>query len=126
MTEENGLSWTVKAEMPDTRYGAASVVHEGKIWILGGSMQITVPTDSVFTYNAAADDWVRAPSLPSACRNGSAATIDGGIFLLCDTGGVTRAFTYRTEAPHGPRWEQADAGGTQDLRFAVCGSVLLG
>ena len=123
MTDENGFAWTVRAEMPAVRYGAASVVHEGKIWIIGGSIQIGVPTASVFTYNAEADDWVTAPSLPLACFDASAATIDGGIFIHCHTSQVTKVFTYRTEAPHGPRWEEADAGGTWNLRFA---SVLLG
>ena len=128
MTEENGLAWTVKAELPDRRYGAVSAVHQGKIWVIGGTVD-GQPSTSVITYDADADTWATGPSLPSPCVHGSVTSIDGGIFLhgaANGHGGGTRAFEYVTEARHGPRWERADAGGTEGLVHTVCGSVLLG
>jgi len=78
MTEENGLAWTVKAEMPATRIAAASVAHNDKIWVIGGLVDRqdedengapgSLPTTSVLRYDPAADSWESAPraQLPSA------------------------------------------------------------
>ena len=63
MTEENGLAWTVKADLPATRWGAASTVHEGKIWVIGGTIA-GEPSASVDTYDADADTWATGPPLP--------------------------------------------------------------
>ena len=128
MKEENGLAWTVKADLPAHRHFAGGAVRDGKIWVIGGVID-GQPSTSVCTCDADADTWATGPSLPSPCVHGSVTSIDGGIFLhgaANGHGGGTRALEYVTEARHGPRWERADAGGTEGLVHTVCGSVLLG
>ena len=78
MTEENGLSWSCKADLPATRRLAASVAHKDNIWVVGGLVDRQdedengafrpLPTTSVLRYDPAADSWESAPraQLPSA------------------------------------------------------------
>ena len=101
-TEKNGLSWTARADLPTNRDRAASVVHDGKIWLIGGNVGLE-PSASVFTYDIDADVWKTAPSLPVAVHDCSAATLNGSI-ILCgtsDCAGPSRALvssTYRNSA----------------------------
>ena len=118
MTKENGLSWSCKADLPARRYGAASVVHEGLIWVMGGRVgEGQEPTSSVLTYDADANLWTTGPPLPQGCW-GRTATIDGadgGILLF-----HSNSFQYRNAA-----WSRvAQPPGMP--RATACGSVLLG
>ena len=117
MTEENGLSWSCKADLPANRHGAASVVYNGKIWVMGGYVVGEGASTSVITYDAETDTWATGPPLPEACV-GCAATIngaDGGILLF-----QSNSFQYRNAA-----WsEVAQPPGMP--RATACGSVLLG
>ena len=56
MTEENGLSWSRKADLPAERCGAASCMHEGKIWVMGGLVNFQ-SSASVSIYDAEGDTW---------------------------------------------------------------------
>ena len=67
MTEENGLAWTVKADMPVHRHDPASIVHEGKIMLIGGCA-IEEHASSVMVYDEHTDSWATAPPLPVACQ----------------------------------------------------------
>ena len=132
MTAESGLAWTVKAELPADRiHGAASAVHQGKIWVMGGCVgengDPAQSSSSVITYNADADTWATGPPLPSPFY-GRATTIDGGIFFYGTDYGCLPAsvLTYDTEARHGPRWEPATAGAAEFGHLSVLGAVLLG
>ena len=113
MTEENGLAWTVKAEMPATRSGAASVVFQGKIWVMGGKVGEGISA-SVITYDVEADAWATAPSLPRPVVGHTATVIDGRIHL------ASRGDTFLYDAA----WSQA-AGG-HGSTFGTSGGVLLG
>ena len=89
MTEENGLSWSRKANLPAMRFLAASAVHEGRIWVMGGYVgEREEPSASVITYNAEADAWESdaVPPLPIACNRCSAAAMDSGIFVVHNAG----------------------------------------
>ena len=118
MTEENGLSWSCKAVQPPGRFGAASVVHAGKIWVMGGFVQGEggVPSTSVMTYDADADSWEPAPPLPYALHGWTAVPTEGGFLLL----NHTRVLQYKNAA-----WSEVTHTSypTED---AACGSVLLG
>ena len=64
-------AWS-RAARRSERELVASVVHEGKIWVIGGRLGDGSSTASVLTYDAEADTWGTAPPLPSP-RWGSAA-----------------------------------------------------
>ena len=117
MTEENGLSWSCKADLPAARYLAASCVYDGKIWVMGGYAADEGASTSVITYDAETDTWATGPPLPGAC-GGCTATIngaDGGILLF-----QSNSSQYRNAA-----WsEVAQPFGMP--RATACGSVLLG
>ena len=74
---------------------------------------------SVITYDAEADAWHTAPSLPLPCRTSScrASSIDQGI-LFPHVGGV-----LRYDQTHG--W-QSVAGPAENLPRSVCELLLLG
>ena len=115
MTEENGLAWTVKADLPANRYAAASVVHQGKIWVMGRRVD-NQASASVLTYNAEADAWATAPSLPGPVVGRTATVIDGRITLATES----RTFFYDAAF----MWSQA-AGGHGSV-LETSGGVLLG
>ena len=120
MTEEN--AWTVKADLPTTRYAAVSVVFEDKIWIMGGHIG-TEASASVLTYDAEAGAWATAPALPSPRAFCRATTIDGGIHL---NDARPQTFQYKNAAwsvlGRGP-WKYHSVYGPLD---PVHGPVLLG
>ena len=117
MTEENGLSWSCKADLPAERYYAASVVHDGKIWVMGGWVGEVGEgvSASVITYDAEADAWETAPSLPERCSHCQAFMFDGHISIV--TNG--RRFEYTNAA-----WLQVT--GAFPASRSVCGSLRLG
>ena len=113
-SEENGFSWTVKAQLPANRHDAASVVRDGKIWVIGGFGDGGL-TDSVTIYDPEHDSWGTGPALPSAVSGGRAVTHDGDIHLISDI-------------PHrvcrGAAWRAAEPGSL--AKRSACESVLLG
>ena len=127
---KKGLSWSCKAELPVNRSGAATVVHRGKIWVMGG-YENGRSTASVITYDAKADAWESSPRLPVACRDCHAATGDGGIVLFGSTEapghgeGQLSVFVCRNAA-----WSAAGhlpvAGPGSHFQYAACGGVFLG
>ena len=114
MTEENGLSWSRKADLPANRYNAASVVHEDRIWVMGGDVG-NQPSASVITYDAEADAWETGPPLPLPCDGCRATQVDGSIFLHHRDG----LHQFREAA-----WSAV--AGDWTGRYPVWGSVLLG
>ena len=116
MTEENGLSWSCKADLPAIRFRAASAVHEGRIWVVGGYVR-NAPSVSVVTYDAEGDTWEAGPPLPSPRADCHASSIDGGILLQTE-GAI---FQYKNAA-----WARAEEPGGAAVPGATCGSVLLG
>ena len=113
MTEENGLAWTVKADLPANRHGAASTVHEGKIVVMGGNVGGEMSA-SVLTYDPDADAWATAPSLRSPTLYGTATAIDGGIVFCAD-----HVYQYKNAA-----WSAVPGGVSRTA--STCGAVLLG
>ena len=109
--------WSRKADlrMPANRGYAASVVHDGKIYVMGGRVAGEGASASVITYDTEADAWETAPALPEPGCDGCAATVDGHIFIVANH----HRFEYRN-----PAWSQALGGPSS--RYPVCGSFLLG
>ena len=131
MTEEDGLSWTRKADLPAPRHGAASVLHEGKIWVMGGRVDGERST-TVMTYDADADAWATAPPLLYPTRICRATSIDGCILLhqspctapfSATPRGNDRCVTVYKDAT----WsDMAVTGAGSGSGIAPCGTVLLG
>ena len=119
MTEENGLSWSCKAELPAQRDGAASVVYDGKIWVMGGWVDGEGATASVVIYDAQDDSWVTGPPLPSPPFRCRAVTIDDVILLQTFERGET--LQYKNAA-----WAGAVAPGGAAVESSTCAAVLLG
>ena len=122
MKGENGLAWSRKADLPAHRRDAASVVHEGKIWVMGGYVEDEGLSASVIVYDAEADAWDTAPPLPRACAKIFAATLDGRI-LVFDVdrarGFSAAVFEYADGA-----WSESALGSF--VERPTCGSVVLG
>ena len=116
-TQENGLSWSRKADLPANRQSAGSMLHEGKIWVMGGFTG--GPTASVITYDAEADAWGTGPPLPRACSVCKAATSD------CATGNPLVHSSHGCFEYTGAAWSVA-TGPPRVANVPVCGSVLLG
>ena len=93
MSEDNQFSWTVKAVLPAERWEAASVVHEGKIWLIGGAVDWR-NSDSVAIYDIEANSWGTGPALPRAVGTGRphAITLNGEIYVVRSDG---PAWVYR-------------------------------
>ena len=64
MSEENGFSWTVKAELPAARFDASSTVAGGRLWLMGGYSEDEEPFRDVIIYDTATDTWAAGPALP--------------------------------------------------------------
>ena len=123
MTEENGLSWSCKADLPVARYGAASIVHEGKVWLMGGIVDGESST-TVLTYDADADTWEMAPPLPFPVAGGSATTMDGGIVLRCPSRAAAEHHILQYKDA---RWSEMEIQGEAPFTVASgFGTVLLG
>ena len=133
MTEEHGLSWSCKADLPAwaaKRSGAASVVHEGKIWVMGGHR--VADADPVIIYDPETDAWGTGPQ-PAFRRwagRCTAVTIEGSIFLFDARGPRdTSGFVYSNAA-----WDVVVVWGARRMQVwgdvvsehSVCGSLLLG
>ena len=93
---------TVQADMPAVRFGTASAVVHGKLWIMGGLVEYFEDTATVTIYDPATDTWVEGPELPQP-----------GLYI--------HAGTLRY---NGTAW--VGAGGAPLHRRGACASVLLG
>ena len=95
-SEENGFAWTFKAELPAARYGAASVLHHGKIWLIGGRVDHT-PSSSVLIYDIDADSWGTGPALPGTAAGAHAVALAGEIYVSYDMD-TAATWVYRNAA----------------------------
>ena len=111
MSEENEFTWTVKADLPDERYGAASAVYEGRVWLMGGQRT------SVVIYDPSNDTWTQGPELPQAIYSSPMADVsaDGEIHLYAREVHLVLRHGVWTEAAGAPR---------QSAR--ACRSIVLG
>ena len=114
MSEENGFSWTVKADLPAARHLAASIVHQGRLWLIGGKVN-WVPSSSVAIYDIDADSWGAGPALPRGVFGGRATTLNGDVYFTSGEG--TWAYTNAA-------WEHVP--GCPGAMNLICASVILG
>jgi N-acetylneuraminic acid mutarotase len=78
-TRVPGAGWVEKARMPTKRSAAVAVVHDGKLWVVGGRP----PRGNDFAvYDPKADRWETLPDLPSQRNHIAAELIDGRIHVF--------------------------------------------
>ena len=123
-SEENGFSWTVKADLPVVRHSAASVTHDGKLYLIGGYVNWQA-SSSVLVYDTTLDSWTAGPALqlPYAVTGGHAAVSAAGEIHLTGNragSGEARLLVYR-----GGVWGERTCAYERSAGF-VAGSVLLG
>ena len=113
MSEENGFSWTVKADLPASRVGAASVVHEGMLWVIGG-LTNWANSNTVAIYDIDADSWGTGPALPRAASCARATTLNGEVYVVSHVGSWIHRNAAWVDIPGGP-----------EVREPTCAGVLL-
>jgi hypothetical protein len=98
--------------MPAPRFGGAAVVHDGLIYVFGGSDSHETPaSSSVFVYDPATDTWTEGQDMPFERWILSAGIVGGKVYLL---GGSTSPYPYRpylTEV-----WEYDLAAGATETK----------
>ena len=110
--------WTLKAPMPAERWEAASVVHEGKMMVIGGAVD-GAPSTSVILYDPQTDTWADGPPLPSP-RSGCRAVEHAGAIIL--VGGQGPPLRFKDN-----EWAVLpDLPGSGILEHSAMGSVFLG
>ena len=96
-------------------WAAASVVLQGRLWLIGGAVDYQ-QSSSVAIYDIDADSWETGPELPLAARDANATTLHGEVCVTSPAG--TWAYRDATWVDM-PR----DNLAVKELAFA---SVLLG
>ncbi len=80
--DPDALQWSAAAAPESVnRRGAAAVVVDGEIWLLGG-VRGGVSTAAVDIYNVEQGEWRQGPALPEARAGHAAAVLDGRIHVF--------------------------------------------
>ena len=142
-SEEDGFSWTVKADLPAARDSAASAAAvDGKLWLMGGVVKDeeeehedeeseeddAAPRDrgpaSVVVYDVQNDTWATGPELPRGILSCDAQILAGEVYVTGENDSG-ESMTFRS-GTHG--WEQVPSfNDGQGMRHgAMRQSLLLG
>ena len=95
------LQWTRKADMPTARIGFATSVVNGKVFVIGGNIQLKrgefgdLSVSRVEMYDPKTDTWERKSDMPTARSGVSVSVVDGKIYAI----GGTKTKTI--QAPRG-------------------------
>lgn len=103
---QTDAAWKHHTPMPTARYGFAAVVHENKIYALGGETGDGV-SNLVEVYEPETNRWITFPNKPVAVSDVHAAVIDGKIYVpggRLDTGEATDILEIYD--PNRDRWLQ--------------------
>ena len=79
--EARAGKWTQKAPMPTARYDLSSSVVNGKIYVLGGSVNLAAVA-AVEQYDPATDRWETRASMPEAATGLATSTVDGILYAI--------------------------------------------
>ncbi|XP_069564029.1 kelch-like protein 33 isoform X1 [Brachyistius frenatus] len=74
-------SWKKLADMLEFRSNFSVVVHEERLYAIGGDKEINTNTDSVEMYNSDTDSWSFAQPLDQALSGYAATNMNEGIFI---------------------------------------------
>ena len=80
--------WTQKADMPTIRSDFSTCVVDGKIFVIGGSLQLEwdeygdMSLSTVEMYNPQTDTWEGKANMPTVRSNVSVSVVDGKIYAI--------------------------------------------
>lgn len=108
--------WTQKADMPTARSDFATSVVDGKIFVIGGSLQLEweeygdMSMSTVEMYDPETDTWEGKANMPTVRSNVSVSVVDGKIYAI---GGskmkkIQRPGGFSTESEELPTVEMYD------------------
>lgn len=111
-TERNSLApatlqWTRKADMPTARTGFATSVVNGKVFVIGGNIQLKrgevgdLSTSTVEMYDPETDTWEQKANMPTARSGVSVSVVDRKIYAIggskLKTMQIPRGFSSESE-----------------------------
>ena len=82
------LQWTRKTDMPTARTGFATSVVNGKVFVMGGNIQLKrgefgdISTSTVEMYDPKSDTWEQKANMPTARSGVSVSVVDGKIYAI--------------------------------------------
>jgi N-acetylneuraminic acid mutarotase len=76
------LSWTNGVSMPTPRSELAGAVLDGKIYIVGGLISESVPTNVVEVYDPKIEKWVTVAPLPEPLDHTAASSYNGKLYVV--------------------------------------------
>ncbi len=85
------LQWTRKADMPTARTGFATSVVNGKVFAIGGNIQLKrgefgdLSASTVEMYDPETDTWEQKSDMPTARSGVSVSVVDGKIYAIGGT-----------------------------------------
>ena len=101
------LQWTRKADMPTARTGFATSVVNGKVFVIGGNIQLkrgefgVLSASTVEMYDPETDTWEQKANMPTARSGVSVSVVDGKIYAIGGTNlktvQVPRGFNSESE-----------------------------
>lgn len=106
-TENLGI-WTKKTDLPTTLGGHSSLVLDGKIYVFGGSEDLSKSkySSSVYTYDPTTDNWVKKTTMPKTLTAHSSVVLNGRIYIIggySEHGATSSVYSYD---PNTNTWTQ--------------------
>ena len=93
--------WTEGAPLPYVLDHAPSVVHNGKIYVIGGFLENKITTDKMLVYDPVKKEWTEGAPLPEPRAAHIAEIVNGTIYAISgldfDHHPVTTNFAYNIE-----------------------------
>ncbi|HLL88701.1 MAG TPA: kelch repeat-containing protein, partial [Tepidisphaeraceae bacterium] len=77
-----GGTWARLADLPAARSHAAKVIHDGRLYILGGTGPNGAVYRDVYSYDFATDAWADHTDIPAPRHSGGAASAGGKIYYF--------------------------------------------
>lgn len=127
-------TWTTKAPMPTARFGVASGVIAGKLYVAGGTQVCgaCLGINTLEVYDPVTDAWTTKTSMPTARAQMDGAVINGKLYVVGGTSGNVTAFatlevydpatdTWTTKASMPTPRFALGAGEVNGILYAVSG-----
>ncbi len=100
--------WISAANMPAPRYGAASAVYNGKLYVFGGVDRDQNVCTETFAYDTQQGRWeMNHAPLPVPRRQAAAVTFHGKIYVIGGSDGSTTSDSVFVYKPDEETWELA-------------------
>jgi hypothetical protein len=118
--ESGGSTWSYGQPMPEAAAGMAAAVHDGRIYLFGGSRD---PEQAVMIYDPAADAWESGAPMPEAAPRAAAVAFEDSIYVFGSQSAVEDSpqFAYRYD-PRSDSWESL---GEMPLRASALSAMVV-